>query len=139
MTVHDRARDRDTAPTYAEPHAPREHPLLDAFRASFRDAAYYSTGRTWSDYAPAYRHGLAAQARSQGRRFEEVEAELAAAWPRSAEASRMAWAEARGAVADAWKQAEAIVATRGLVPGSAVRSADADVGQAAGELDRGGA
>src|SRR3546814_1396847 len=27
------------------------------YRALFRDAPYYSTGRNWSDYAPAYRYG----------------------------------------------------------------------------------
>ena len=30
---------------------------LQHFQSIYRDATYYSTGRDWSDYAPAYRYG----------------------------------------------------------------------------------
>lgn len=123
MNAYDREQSRP-APAPDEAAAETAHPLLDEFRARFRDAPYYSTGRGWADYAPAYKFGLAAQARAGGRRFEDVEADLAAAWGRPNPSSRLAWVEARGAVEDAWRQAELLVRAPGLVPGGAVRTED---------------
>ena len=79
---------------------------LDQFRATFRDAPYYSTGRDWSDYVPAYRYGRAAFQHHPGERFGDVEARLAEHWEEVRAGSRLAWAEARGAVEHAWACAE---------------------------------
>ena len=75
------------------------------FQALYRDAPYYSTGRSWDDYAPAYRYGCAARVQHAARRFEEVEAQLARDWFRRKGGSRLLWTEARGAVRDAWRRA----------------------------------
>lgn len=83
-----------------------EAAITDAFRDSFRDASYYSSGRDWSDYAPAYLLGQSAFRRYRGRRFQEVEREIEAEWNASKMPSRLVWVEARGAVLDAWCQAE---------------------------------
>jgi hypothetical protein len=72
------------------------------YRAVFRDAPYYSTGRNWRDYAPAYRYGHAARDEHPDERFEEVEPQLARDWVRCKADSRLLWTEARGAVQDAW-------------------------------------
>jgi hypothetical protein len=80
-------------------------PPHELFRATFRDASYYSTGRNWSDYAPAYRYGHAAAERHSGQRFEDVEGALEQQWKAAAAASRLVWTEARGAVQDAWNAA----------------------------------
>ncbi|MGH8030830.1 MAG: hypothetical protein ACREO8_00325 [Luteimonas sp.] len=79
-------------------------PLI-AYRARYRDAAYYSAGREWTDYAPAYRYGQAAfAARGLGaRRFKDVEPALARDWLEVRGESRLGWAEARGAAMDAWR------------------------------------
>jgi hypothetical protein len=79
---------------------------LQHFHAIYRDAAYYSTGRDWSDYAPAYRYGREAFEHHHEARFEQIEAELARDWDRAKAPSRLAWVEARGAVLDAWQRAE---------------------------------
>jgi hypothetical protein len=79
---------------------------LEQFRATFRDATYYSTGRDWSDYAPAYRYGRAAFHHHRGERFGEVEPRLADHWEEVRAGSRLAWTEARGAVEHAWECAE---------------------------------
>lgn len=78
---------------------------LDHFRATYRDAAYYSSGRDWQDYAPAYRYGHAAFQRHRGQRFEQIERLLEQHWNEARPPSRLAWTEARGAVQDAWRQA----------------------------------
>ncbi|GAA3912395.1 hypothetical protein [Luteimonas lutimaris] len=73
------------------------------YRATFRDAPYYSSGRSWTDYAPAYLYGHRARDAHPGTRFEDVEAQLAADWLRCRDDSRLQWTEARGAVRDAWR------------------------------------
>lgn len=83
----------------------RDAPAIDEayFRGRYRDAPYYSTGRDWSDYAPAYRYGLLSHLIRPGQRFEDVEARLAEEWQSVREVSRLVWAEARGAALDAWR------------------------------------
>ena len=73
------------------------------FRGCYRDAPYYSTGRNWHDYAPAYHYGHVAHDAHPGARFESVERELAENWDMQKAKSRLVWTEARGAVRDIWK------------------------------------
>lgn len=73
------------------------------YRARYRDAPYYSTGRSWRDYAPAYRYGHVARHEHPHERFEQVEPQLAREWLRCRADSRLQWVEARGAVRDAWR------------------------------------
>jgi hypothetical protein len=80
-------------------------PGHELFRASFRDASYYSSGRDWSDYAPAYRYGQASSQHHAGKRFEDVEDVLEAQWSDVRATSRLVWTEARGAVREAWNAA----------------------------------
>ena len=44
-----------------------------------------------------------------GRRFEDVESELANGWARARENSRLAWVDAREAVRDGWYTVERAV------------------------------
>lgn len=74
------------------------------YRAIFRDTPYYSSGRHWSDYAPAYRYGHHMHTEHRGHRFEEVEEELAEHWDALKGDSHLEWAEARGAVRDVWRR-----------------------------------
>lgn len=78
------------------------------FQSVYRDAPYYSAGRSWDDYAPAYRYGEDSQRKHAGKRFDELEAELSRNWESARDASRLGWVEARGAVEDAWHASEAI-------------------------------
>lgn len=78
-------------------------PAIAQYQATFREARYYSTGREWSDYAPAYRLGMSACAREPGARFDACEATLETAWAHVHGASRLSWAEARGACEHAWR------------------------------------
>lgn len=85
----------------AEAMHPAEY--LEHFERNFRTMPYYSTGRGWSDYAPAYRYGYDTCRRYRGQRFEEVEDRLARDWPNARAGSRLLWAEARDAVRDGWR------------------------------------
>lgn len=98
-------RAREASGNAANPGAPAFDETHYRFR--YRDAPYYSTGREWKDYAPAYRYGHEAHVAHCGRSFAEVEQELARQWERVKDGSRLAWAEARGAVRDAWRRLDA--------------------------------
>ncbi len=76
------------------------------FQRHYRDMPYYSSGREWSDYQPAYRYGYDTYGRYRGHRFEEVEDRLERDWPQARAGSRLAWAEARDAVRDGWRHIE---------------------------------
>ena len=91
------------------------------YRAVFRDAPYYSSGRDWTDYAPAYRYGHQSRDNHQDCRFSEVEQSLAEGWEGLRAQSRLVWAEARGAVLDAWQQASEERSVQGLGEGTGTK------------------
>ncbi len=57
---------------------------------------------TEETYRPAYRYGLEAGTRYDGRRWDEVESDLRTDWDRSRGDSNLNWDQARGAVHDAF-------------------------------------
>jgi hypothetical protein len=74
---------------------------------NFRTRPYYTLGKEYSEYEPAYRFGWESAGRDEyaGKKFDEVESELernwkgnpsAAAWTDSREATRDAWSRVRG-------------------------------------------
>ncbi|NYZ61912.1 hypothetical protein [Luteimonas deserti] len=78
--------------------------LAHRYQAGLFDAPYYSAGRLWDDYVPAYRLGQAGQRRHAGRAFADIEPHLAAEWDAVRGQSRLGWVEARGAVEHAWER-----------------------------------
>jgi hypothetical protein len=102
-------RDVDVSPANKPraPSGPAGEPG-GSFKSTFRDASYYSTGRDWADYAPAYRYGYEAFSRHHHAhpQFEDIERVLEQNWDDARQRSRLVWVEARNAVRDAWRQAE---------------------------------
>ena len=76
------------------------------FEGRYRNAEYYSTGRNWDDYEPAYRYGYGTYGQYRGQRFEDIEPTLERDWDRAKAESRLTWSEARGAVRDGWYHIE---------------------------------
>ena len=76
------------------------------FEANYRNEPYYSSGRDWSDYQPAYQYGYDTYGQYRGQRFDDVESQLERDWETSRARSRLAWAEARDAVRDGWHHIE---------------------------------
>lgn len=72
---------------------------------TYLQAEWYSSGRHWTDYAPAFRYGHAQALRHVGKRFEDVAPALQAGWAAAAGDSRLSWAEALGPVREAWQDA----------------------------------
>ncbi|VXC21703.1 conserved hypothetical protein [Luteimonas sp. 9C] len=99
--LHDSANAPDPR-TPAEAAAEGQDALETRFKAGLAQAAYYSAGRHWNDYAPAYRFGRDSRQRHAGSRFDAVERELEQGWDQARDQSRLGWIEARGAVEDGW-------------------------------------
>lgn len=76
------------------------------FEQNYRTAPYYSAGREWNDYQPAYRYGYDTYGAYRGQRFEDVEQTLERNWDEAKADSRLAWAEAKDAVRDGWHHIE---------------------------------
>lgn len=76
--------------------------LVHRYQAGLFEAPYFSTGRVWDDYVPAYRFGQQQQRAHGQQRFADVEPRLADAWEAVRGQSRLCWVEARGAVEHAW-------------------------------------
>ena len=76
------------------------------FENTYRETPYYSSGREWNDYQPAYQYGYDTYGKYRGQRFEDVETQLERDWDTTKANSRLAWTEAKGAVRDGWHHIE---------------------------------
>ena len=75
----------------------------DSFWASsYSSRPYVGKNTSYTQYRPAYRYGVSAATRVEGKTFEEVEADLRKGWGHSHGKSRMSWEDARPAVRDAY-------------------------------------
>ena len=87
----------------------------DHFQKLYPTSSYYQPGYDWNDYQPAYEYGYHTFGHHQGKRFEDVEPQLAQKWEAAREGSRLEWANARQAVREGWHYLER------AVPGDADR------------------
>lgn len=76
------------------------------FETKYRETPYYSAGREWNDYKPAYQYGYDTYGQYRGQRFEDAEPQLSRDWDSSKGSSRLGWNEAKGAVKDGWNHIE---------------------------------
>jgi len=85
------------------------------WRNEHRNRPYYTPGNDYDqDYAPAYRHGYTAASQNRGKRWEDVESNMASSWDRTKDRSRLSWDKAKNASRDAWDR----VTNRDTVAGS---------------------
>jgi len=74
------------------------------WRDNFSSRPYVSSGATYDDYAPAYRHGIEAYERYPDRHFDEIESDLGRDWESSRKKSSLEWERAKHASRDAWSR-----------------------------------
>lgn len=106
MPPTDRQQQQLTPGVRSRDDADSAEVLALRYKGGLAQAPYFSVGRLWEDYVPAYRFGQRSQRRHAGLRFEDVESQLEREWPTVRGASRLGWVEARGAVEDAWTRSE---------------------------------
>ena len=78
----------------------------DFWRANYMHSSEYIRDYSYVDCGPAYQYGVASYAKYPGRRFDDVEANLASDWERAKATSRMTWQQARSAPKPAWHRVE---------------------------------
>ncbi|VWX62858.1 conserved hypothetical protein [Burkholderiales bacterium 8X] len=79
----------------------------DAYwRENYNATTYYQPGRSYDEYRPAYEMGWAGRDAYDGRRFDDVEPELAKDWDTRRGSSSLDWDSARSASRDAWDRAD---------------------------------
>ncbi len=76
------------------------------WQENFRKEPYYENGLEYSEYEPAYRTGYESYHRHAGRRFEDVESELARDYDRVKGSSKLGWEKAKVASRAAWNRIE---------------------------------
>jgi uncharacterized protein (TIGR02284 family) len=104
------------------------------WRENYSREPYYEKGRTFDDYAPAYRLGLTGRTRYQGD-WASAEPELASEWDEARAGSSLDWKQAQPASRAAWERIDS--SRMGMVDGARPGGAAAAVGamQSAGNDD----
>ena len=74
------------------------------WRDNHKNQAYFNSTTTYDSYAPAYRYGIEAYSTYVGRKFDEVEPQLAKEWDKARGTSRLTWDTAKLAVRDAYER-----------------------------------
>ena len=78
----------------------------DHFKTEYKNTPYYTAGREWNDYEPAYQYGYDTYGQYRGQRFEDVETDLERNWDQTRAKSNLEWNEAKQAVRDGWHHIE---------------------------------
>lgn len=82
----------------------------DAYwRDNYSRESYYQNGMTYDDYQPAYRLGWESRGRYAGKRFDEVERDLARDWDTNRGKSKLSWDHGKHATRAAWDRIERAV------------------------------
>ncbi len=103
------------------------------WRENYSREPYYEKGRTFDDYAPAYRLGLTGRTRYPGD-WESAEPSLASEWEAARANSNLDWNQAQPASRAAWNRIDS--SRMGMTDG--VRGAAAAVGAAQSAGNQGG-
>ena len=79
----------------------------DAYwKEHYAEAPYYQPGKTYKDYAEAYRIGYEGRARHRSRTFEEAEADLEVEYNKRRLQDAMSWKECREPAKAAWDRVD---------------------------------
>src|SRR4051794_36031124 len=72
------------------------------WESNYSSRPYVAKNSSYTRYRPAYRYGVTAATRTEGKSFEEVEADLRKGWGHSHGKSGLHWDAAKPAVRDAY-------------------------------------
>lgn len=72
------------------------------WRENYVNRPYVTQGATFDEYGPAYRYGVDNYSKYPGKKFDEVEGDLARDWQRAKGKSSLTWDNAKHASKDAW-------------------------------------
>src|SRR6185312_870171 len=67
---------------------------------NYNTRPYVETGASYDAYRPAYRHGIDAYGKYEGRPFDEIEPKLSKDWDKARGDSALSWDKAKPATRD---------------------------------------
>ena len=76
------------------------------WRENYAMRDYFEPGRSFDDYAPAYRYGWESRARYPNRNWNDVQGDLERGWTTAKGKSQLGWDRAKLATKDAWHRVE---------------------------------
>ncbi len=76
------------------------------WRENYAKQSYVDRNASYESYQPAYRTGYEGYGRYQGKKFDEVEADLQRDYEKSKGNSNVTWDRAKNATRDAWHKVE---------------------------------
>jgi hypothetical protein len=79
---------------------------------------YADQSRSFEDYAPAYRTGYEAAVKHPGRKFEEIEDDVALDYEKAHPGETLPWDHARPAVKAAWDRLAGVITPRDVDRGT---------------------
>jgi hypothetical protein len=88
------------------------------WREQHEKQPYAEKGRSYQHYAPAYRAGYEAAAKHAGKKFEEIETDLALDYEKARPDDALPWDHARPAVKAAWDRIGGVIAPRDVDRGT---------------------
>lgn len=71
---------------------------------NYQDRPYVEKDANYDAYGPAYRHGIDAYTKYEGRSFEEIEPKVSSDWEKAREDSTLPWDKAKPASRDAYER-----------------------------------
>jgi uncharacterized protein (TIGR02271 family) len=90
----------------------------DAYwRENYKTRPYVQSGKTYTDYRPAYEYGWESRKQYPEQSFDEVEPTLRDRWSSDKTKAGFEWDKAKGAVKDAWDRIGGSTATREMHEG----------------------
>ena len=72
------------------------------WKGNYSSRPYVAKDADYNQYRPAYRYGVTAATKTEGKTFEDVESDLRKNWGHSHGKSHLAWEDAKPAVRDAY-------------------------------------
>jgi uncharacterized protein YcfJ len=76
------------------------------WRQRYDRESYYQKGLSYDDYSPAYRLGWESRGRYAGKRFDEVEGDIARDYETHRAGSKLSWDHGKHAARAAWDRVE---------------------------------
>ncbi len=79
----------------------------DAYwRDNYHTRPYAAADVGYDAYRPAYQYGWESRGNYAGRKFDDVEGDLASGWDKAKGASNLTWTDAKEATRDAWHRVD---------------------------------
>jgi len=79
------------------------------WQQEYKNRSYVEKGTSYDTYRPAYQYGWEARTSHPGKRFDDVEADLAKGWQSTKTNANLGWDKAKHAARDAWDRTERVL------------------------------